>query len=901
MSWRPCSFSALLVLLAVPCVLSGATLTVGGTGKSDYTTIQAAVDKAAPGDVVVINPGTYTGSGNRDIDLKGKAITIQGSAPTDPNVVAATIVDCQGTATAPHRGFLISACTGAKIVGLTITNGKAAAGGAIYCANSVLDVTQCRILNNTTTAGDGKATLNGGCGGGIYAEGSSVQITDCVITGNTTSSGTQSATEASGNGGDGAGIYATGTLVEIDGCTISDNHTGHGANAANAAGRGGDGGGLYADSLEVRDSNIVDNTTGHGGTGVQGGRGGNGGGLICSRGTIARTVIQGNVAGSGGTSSGSGKLTAGAGGAGGGVYCGDSLQLTDSLVAGNGSGHAGLLGSIVAPSLDGAGAGIWCTLGVIDRCTIVANSMAQSLAGSAKSVGGGLFCTSQTTVTNSILWDNTPDQIVGHDCDQVTYCDIKGGTCAAGKGNLAQTPAFTAPGAWVAVGELTAEDTWTDRSTVWTPGDYTLLNTSPCVDAGDPGYTADVNAVDLAGRERIADACVDMGAYEFKSLVPVYHFQSPTTDKHFYTAKESEKNKLITKSADSWTYKGIAYYTYVRATDSRLVPVYRLWSVSLGGHFWTSSESEKAKLVNGGWGMWVDEGVVFYAFPEAQRPAATKPVYRFWSGTLGAHCFTIDETEKDRLAAEGSGWTYEGPVWYAYDTLAAAEGEEETPVTSNTYSFMADAAAAVYQMTLKAVIDGEEVRLDNATVLFTPALGTMSAEVDFDALTFNLKSLFLESEFLQYSATTSGTTSHTLGLSVYGFFNTATARGPYAIDAKTLAFPPSPVAAQAGAGEDFVIVGAVNIDGSKADVNATLEATSLALTGVAVLERTNYPSNLVMTMNGPFQWTRQGHEDLLADMTVKDHRIRLYATSLFVQTTGVWTGKLADTGAQTAK
>jgi hypothetical protein len=901
MSWRPCALlSVSVLLLAVASASSGATLTVG-SGKSNYATIQSAVDRAVTGDVVVISRGTYSGTGNCDVDLKGKAITIQGSTPEDPNTVAATIVDCRGTSTTLHRGFVVSGCTGARIAGLTITNGVAASGGAIYCLNSVLDVANCRILNNSTIAGDGKVTLNGGNGGGIYAENSSLQVVDSLIQGNTTSSGGQSQTGNSGNGGDGAGIYATGTLVEIQGCTFSGNRTGDGTDSKSMAGRGGDGGGVCADSLKVQDSNFVGNATGHGGVGSQGGRGGNGGAILCSRAVVTHTVIQGNVARSGGTSSGSGKVTASFGGAGGGLYCAGGLEMTDCLVVGNGSGCAGLLGALAVPAYDGTGAGIWCMAGQINRCTIVSNDALRSVSHGSATMGAGLFCTPDTVVSTSILWSNTPDQLAGCDANNVTFCDIESGA-GTGAGNLAVNPAFVSPGAWAASGEVVVQVGWTDRSTTWRSGDYRLSGTSPCIDTGNPTYTADANAVDLAGLPRVSGGRVDIGAYELQSLVPVHHFQSPTTSKHFYTAKEGEKNKLISKYPNDWSYKGIAYYAYAVAVDSRLKPVYRLWSDDIASHFWTSSESERAKLLSGTSGSWTDEGIAFYVFTADQRPAATKPVYRFWSTTIKGHYYTIDEAEKNRLSAKGSGWTFEDAVWYAYDTPATAN----EPVVSRTYSFMADVNAVTYQMTLKAVIDGQEVRLDHATAQFTPALGSMVASVDLDALTFDLTSLFVESEFLQYSATatqTNGhtTTSHTLGLSVYGFFNSGTPRGPYAVDARTLSFPTASVAAQSGLSEDFVIAGAVNIDGAKADVSASLEATSLTMQGTAVLNTAAYPSNVGMTMNGPFRWIRQGHEDLLADVTVKDHRIQLYVTSLTMQTTGVWAGKLMDTVTKTTK
>jgi hypothetical protein len=901
MNWRPCLFFA-LVLLTVSGMLGAATLTVDSSGRGDYLTIQPAVDRTAPGDVVIINPGNYSGTGNRDIDLRGKAITIQGTAPEDPNVVAATIIDCKAGATDPHRGFIVSGCAGARIVGLTVTNGRATAGGAVYCTSSVLDLVNCRIVGNSTLAGDGKVTLNGGGGGGIYAESSSLQIVDCLISDNSTNYGTKMQTGDSGSGGDGGGIYATGTMVEIDGCTISNNHTGSGADSAATAGRGGDGGGVYADSLSLTDSNLADNTTGRGGTGVQGGRGGNGAAIFCRRGVIARTIIQGNIASSGGTSSGSGKVVAGPGGAGGGVFSSDSLLMTDCLVTGNGSGRAGLLGVIIAPASDGPGAGIWCAAGQIDHCTIASNSVWQSDSSTRAALGAGLFCTNQTTVSNSILWSNTPDQVAGQDCNRVTFCDIQDGLCAGSQGNVAVDPVFLSPGSWTPADEVT----WTDRSTRWTPGDYHLSNTSTCIDAGDPAYTADVDAVDLAGLPRIEDGRVDMGAYEFKSLLPVYHFQASATSKHFYTAKESEKNKLLRAPNTSvWSYKGVAYYTYVRAVEPRLKPVYRLWSDKLGEHFFTAKESEKNKLLSGSSGVWLDEGVAWYAYLEGDRPAASKPVYRFWSGTLSGHYFTMDEAEKDRLSVEGSGWTFEGAAWYAFDTPEAAE-EEKPVVESNSYSFTSGADGAIYQMTLKAVIDGREARIDRPTISFTPALGHLMMEVDLDAMTTSLTSLFLESEFFQSDLTATQSddatsSSHTFTLSVYGFFNTVTPHGPYTIDPQSLSFPQGRVATQTGASEDFAIVGSVSLDGAKLDVTSTLEATSLEMQGTAVFDRRAYPDNLVMVMSGPFQWRREGHEDLLAEATVREHRIQLYVTSLTVQTTGTWSGKLADVEAQTSK
>jgi len=101
-------------------------------------------------------------------------------------------------------------------------------------------------------------------------------------------------------------------------------------------------------------------------------------------------------------------------------------------------------------------------------------------------------------------------------------------------------------------------------------------------------------------------------------------------------------------------------------TDKDLAPVYRFWSEKLTTHFYTISEADKNTLLKDT-KTWTYEGIVFYAYPPDHQPTGSKPVYRFWSDSLGRHYYCMSESEKRQKMSESRVWTYEGIAWYAYD------------------------------------------------------------------------------------------------------------------------------------------------------------------------------------------------------------------------------------------
>ena len=131
-------------------------------------TIQAAVDAAAPGDLVVVADGVYTGDGNGDIDFGGKAITVRSA-----NGPAQCVIDCQGSESDPHRAFHFHSgeLSDSQVVGFTIQGGYALAGGGILCDDSSPTLSKIILSGNVGEYG----------GGAIACYGSSPAIVNCLI------------------------------------------------------------------------------------------------------------------------------------------------------------------------------------------------------------------------------------------------------------------------------------------------------------------------------------------------------------------------------------------------------------------------------------------------------------------------------------------------------------------------------------------------------------------------------------------------------------------------------------------------------------------------------------------------------------------------------------------------
>ena len=131
---------------------TGSDTSGNGSSSLPYATIQKAVNVSVGADLVIVRPGTYSGVGNRAINLGGKSITVTSLDGPD-----ATILDLGRT-----QGFLAHSTETLNTIinGFTVRNGYVSSsedwrgdGIVSILGNAVLTVKNCVFVGNETYAG----------------------------------------------------------------------------------------------------------------------------------------------------------------------------------------------------------------------------------------------------------------------------------------------------------------------------------------------------------------------------------------------------------------------------------------------------------------------------------------------------------------------------------------------------------------------------------------------------------------------------------------------------------------------------------------------------------------------------------------------------------------------------
>lgn len=222
-----CQLLAIAIVASLPFHLSAATFYVDANGSNPTppyanwstaaTNIQDAIDASSNGDLILVTNGVYSSTGRISSDGSTNCLVVT-NAITIQSINGAGVTRVNGGGT-----MRCAYLTNGSIIGFTLTNGNAGAGGGVSGGT----VMNCSIVGNH--------------GDGAYL----ATLTNCWIAGNV------------GVGNYGGGAYKS----TLNNCQLSNNvATLYGGGAAyctlnnclltgNVAGTGGEGGGAYQCTL----------------------------------------------------------------------------------------------------------------------------------------------------------------------------------------------------------------------------------------------------------------------------------------------------------------------------------------------------------------------------------------------------------------------------------------------------------------------------------------------------------------------------------------------------------------------------------------------------------------------------------------------------------------------------
>ena len=340
--------------------LSGAHVAPFNSWRTAATNIQAAIDVAEIGDIVLVTNGVYAAGGAFAAGLMNRVAITNEVTVRSVNGPEVTIIEGQGL-----MGVEAVRCVyvvdGAALVGFTLTNGftqasfdKSGFGGGIFCDSAAGTISNCVLTGNSAYYG-----------GGAY----NAVLDHCVLIGNTASSGggafggalyncALSKNSASGGGGaSGSALYN---------CALTDN-------SASFSGGGASGGTL-------NNCTLTGNSSSNTGGGAFGG-------------TLNNCALTGNSAASGG------------GGVSGGTL--NNCTLTGNLAYDGGGAYNGTLNNctLIGNSASYSGGGTY--YGTLYNCIVYYNS---ALAGANYDSGSTLnyCCTLPIPFSGTNNFTNAP-------------------------------------------------------------------------------------------------------------------------------------------------------------------------------------------------------------------------------------------------------------------------------------------------------------------------------------------------------------------------------------------------------------------------------------------------------------------------------------------------------------
>jgi len=458
----------------------------------------------------------------------------------------------QGAAAVVNVGlgaFAPESVAGPSFVNCLFSNNNGTTSGGVLSYNCIVSFMGCSFVNNTTTTSGGAmynhdavVTLDS-ClfnfntsalrGGAVFQEGCISTITGCTFTNNFGRMGGGLANTANSalhtmnlsrsvflnnsatgigtvildyvNGG---GVYNYGKAI-IDSCTFMDN-------TASFNNSGANGGGLFSSASNASMITSVSNSAFYNNKAIVSEftswtSNALGGGAYLSHANVSNCIFDNNKS----TVSGGGLWILGASPANGQV---SNCRFTNNESAKGGgligTGAVKITSCLVAKNVaDSFGGGLYLPL-QLNKVAIITNTTISQ--NTALLAGGGVYYDAGATVTtpysmsNNIIWGNNTGIATAPTLAEpnITYSLVQDVAAISLNHNL----------------DGSIDPQFVDTAM----GNYQLLTTSPCINAGRNDSLPSGFITDLLGHTRINNAVIDMGAYENGVYQPVVNLGSDT-------------------------------------------------------------------------------------------------------------------------------------------------------------------------------------------------------------------------------------------------------------------------------------------------------------------------------------------------------------------------------------
>jgi N-acetylmuramoyl-L-alanine amidase len=155
-------------------------------------------------------------------------------------------------------------------------------------------------------------------------------------------------------------------------------------------------------------------------------------------------------------------------------------------------------------------------------------------------------------------------------------------------------------------------------------------------------------------------------------VISVYRFWNRATGTHFYTASESEMQRVVATWPTIFRLEGVAY-TVDTSPGYATQPLYRFYNFRKGVHFYTASAAERDDILARLGGTFRLEGVAYQVIPSSAGTGT--PVYRFYNFRRDVHFYTASAAERDDVVARLSGtYRLEGIAYWVSSAPVVSAG-----------------------------------------------------------------------------------------------------------------------------------------------------------------------------------------------------------------------------------